>query len=87
MKILYINADFDEHGLETKMYETIESLVRDRIGIGYSLEKLKTLAQEPEENPDEVFVLELLLSGQHEGEWSTEEVWIIQDGVFKQGLV
>ncbi|MEG2707112.1 MAG: hypothetical protein RR959_07200 [Erysipelotrichaceae bacterium] len=87
MKILYINADFDEHGLETKMYETVESFVRGRIGIRYSLEELKTLAQEPEENPDEVFVLELLLSGQHEGEWSTEEVWTIQDGVFKQGLV
>ena len=80
MQLLYINADFDENGLESKIYESIEFFVEDRIGIGYTLSELRELAKEPDENPDEAFVLDLLLSGSHEGEWSNEEVWIIKDG-------
>lgn len=86
MQLLYINADFDENGLETKVYETLEFFVEDRIGIGYTLSELRELSQDPDENPDEAFVLDLLLSGSHEGEWSTEEVWLIEDGKFKQGI-
>mgnify|MGYP003595873994 CR=1 FL=1 len=33
MQLLYINADFDENGLETKIYESVESFVQARIGI------------------------------------------------------
>ncbi len=84
MKLLYINADFDEHGLETKIYNSIESFVEDRIGIAYNLEQLKELAQEDE--PDEKFILDLILSGSYEGEWSTEEVWFIKGDSFRQGL-
>lgn len=86
MQLLYINADFDEHGLETKIYESVESLVRDRIGVDYTLSEIRKLAQYPDENPDEAFMLNLLLSGVHEGEWSTEEVWLIEDDKFKQGI-
>ena len=40
MKLLHINADFDENGLETKVYDSIESFVQDRIGIAYSLVRM-----------------------------------------------
>ena len=40
MQLLYINADFDENGLETKIYDSIESFVQARIGIAYSLLEL-----------------------------------------------
>ena len=89
MQLLYINADFDENGLETKIYDSIESFVKGRIGIAYSLLELKVFAKEDDEDEeylDEVFVLNLLKSGSHEGEWSTEEVWLIEDGKFKQGI-
>lgn len=86
MQLLYINADFDEHGLETKIYESVESLVRDRIGVDYTLSEIRKLAQYPDENPDEAFMLDLLLYGVHESEWSTEEVWFIEDGKLYQGL-
>ena len=89
MQLLYINADFDDHGLGTKIYESIESFVQDRIGISYSLLELEAIASENDEDEeylDEVFVLNLLKSGLHEGEWSTEEVWLIEDGKFKQGV-
>ena len=89
MQLLYINADFDENGLETKVYDSIESFVQDRIGIAYSLLELEAFANEEDEDEeylDEVFVLNLLKSGSHEGEWSTEEVWLIEDGKFKQGI-
>ena len=84
MKLLYINADFDEHGLETKIYNSIESFVEDRTGIAYNLEQLKELAEEDE--PDEKYILDLILSGSYEGEWSTEEVWFIKGDSFRQGL-
>ena len=83
MKLLYINADFDEHGLETKIYNSIESFVEGRIGIAYNLEQLKELA---EDEPDEKHILDLILSGSCEGEWSTEEVWFIKGDSFRQGL-
>ncbi len=86
MQLLYINADFDENGLETKIYDSIESFVEDRIGIAYSVLELEVLAEVGEDNADEVFVLDLLKTGSHEGEWSTEEVWLIEDGKFKQGI-
>ena len=87
MQLLYINSDFDENELQTQIYNSIEDFVKDRIGIVYNLETLRELSEDGEEEyPDEVFVLELLLSGFHEGEWSTEEVWVIKDGNFKQGL-
>ena len=89
MQLLYINADFDENGLETKVYDSIESFVQDRIGIAYSLLELEAFASEEDEDEeylDEVFVLNLLKSGSHEGEWSTEEVWLIEDGKFSQGI-
>lgn len=85
MQLLYINADFDENGLETKIYDSIESFVEDRIGIAYSVLELEVLAED-EDNADEVFVLDLLKNGSYEGEWSTEEVWLIEDGKFKQGI-
>lgn len=85
MQLLYINANFDENGLETKIYDSIESFVEDRIGIAYSVLELEVLAV-GEDNGDEVFVLDLLKTGSHEGEWSTEEVWLIEDGKFKQGI-
>lgn len=85
MQLLYINADFDENGLETKIYDSIESFVEDRIGITYSVLELEVLVED-ENNADEVFVLDLLKNGSHEGEWSTEEVWLIEDGKFKQGI-
>ena len=84
MKLLYINADFDENGLETKIYDSIESFVEGRIGIAYNLEQLKELAQEDE--PDEKYILDLILSGSYVGEWSTEEVWFIKGDSFRQGL-
>ena len=84
MKLLYINADFDENGLETKIYNSIESFVEDRIGIAYNLEQLKELAEEDE--PDEKYILDLILSGSYEGEWTTEEVWFIKGDSFRQGL-
>ena len=84
MKLLYINADFDENGLETKIYNSIESFVEDRIRIAYNLEQLKELAEEDE--PDEKYILDLILSGSYEGEWSTEEVWFIKGDSFRQGL-
>lgn len=87
MQILYINSDFDEHELETKLYTSIEDFVKDRIGIAYDTDQLKELSEEPDENLDEAFVLELILSGYHVGEWSTEEVRFIKDGKFRQGLV
>lgn len=86
MQLLYIDSDFDENELKTRVYESVEFFVEDRIGIGYTLSELRELAQEPDENPDEAFVLDLLLSGSHEGEWSTEEVWVIKDGELIQGL-
>ena len=64
-------------------------LYKDRIGIAYSLLELESFASEEDEDEeclDEVFVLNLLKSGSHEGEWSTEEVWIIEDGRLYQGL-
>lgn len=85
MQLLYINADFDENGLETKIYDSIESFVEDRIGFAYSILELEVLAED-EDNVDEVFALDLLKNGSHEGEWSTEEVWLIEDGKFKQGI-
>ena len=89
MQLLYINADFDENGLETKIYDNIESFVQDRIGIAYSLLELEAFSTEDdkdEEYLDEVFVLNLLKRGLHEGEWSTEEVWLIEDSKVKQGI-
>ena len=89
MQLLYINADFDENGLETKIYDSIESFVKGRIGIAYSLLELEVFAKEDDEDEeylDEVFVLNLLKSGSHEGEWSTEEVWLLEDDKFKQGI-
>jgi hypothetical protein len=89
MQLLYINADFDEKGLETKIYDNIESFVQDRIGIAYSLLELEAFANEDdeyEEYLDEAFVLNLLKNGSHESEWSTEEVWLIEDGKFTQGI-
>ena len=89
MQLLYINADFDENGLETKIYDSIESFVKGRIGIAYSLLELEAFAKEDDEDEeyiDEVFVLNLLKNGSHEGEWSTEEVWLIEDGKFTQGI-
>lgn len=86
MQLLHIYSDFDENELRTKTHKTIESFVEDSIGIGYTLEQLKELAEDEDENPDEKFCLNLILSGIHEGEWSTEEVWIIKDGQFRQGL-
>ena len=89
MQLLYINADFDENELDTKIYDSIESFVKGRIGIAYSLLELEAFAKEDDEDEeylDEVFVLNLLKSGSHEGEWSTEEVWLIEDGKFKQGI-
>lgn len=86
MQILYINADFDEHELETKVYSSIEDFVKDRIGIAYNITDLEILAEDSD-NMDEIFVLELLKTGSHEGEWSTEEVWLPEDGKFKQGII
>ena len=89
MQLLYINADFDENGLETKIYDSIESFVQDRIGIAYSVLELEAFSTEDDEYEEylvEVFVLNLLKNGSHEGEWSTEEVWLIEDGKFKQGI-
>ena len=89
MQLLYIKADFDEHGLETKIYDSIESFVKDRVGIAYRLSDLESIASEKdeyEEYLDEVHVLKLLKNGSHEGEWNTEEVWLIEDGKFKQGI-
>ena len=40
MQLLYINADFDENRLGTKIYDSIESFVKDRIGIAYNLLEL-----------------------------------------------
>ena len=53
MQLLYINADFDENGLETKIYESIESFVKDRIGIAYSLLELEAFANEDDEDEEE----------------------------------
>ena len=89
MQLLYINADFDYNGLKTKIYDSIESFVKGRIGIAYSLLELEAFAKEDDEDDeylDEVFVLNLLKNGSHEGEWRTEEVWLIEDGKFKQGI-
>ena len=89
MQLLYINADFDYNGLKTKIYDSIESFVKGRIGIAYSLLELEAFAKEDDEDEeylDEVFVLNLLKNGSHEGEWSTEEVWLIEDGKFTQGI-
>ena len=89
MQLLYINADFDYYGLKTKIYDSIESFVQDRIGIAYSLLELEAFAKEDDEDEEylyEVFVLNLLKNGSHEGEWSTEEVWLIEDGKFTQGI-
>lgn len=89
MQLLYVTANFDENGLETKIYDSVESFVEDRIGIAYSLLELESFASEEDEDEeylDEVFVLDLLKTGSHEGEWSTEEVWLIEDGKFKQGI-
>ena len=89
MQLLYINADFDENGLDTKIYESVESFVQNRIGIAYSLLELEAFAKEEDEDEgylDEVFVLNLLKSGSRENEWSTEEVWLIEDGKFTQGI-
>ena len=66
MQLLYINADFDENGLETKIYESIESFVQARIGIAYSLLELEAFSTEDDEDEeylDEVFVLNLLKKG------------------------
>ena len=92
MQLLYINADFYYNGLKTKIYDSIESFVKGRIGIAYSLLELEAFAKEDDEDDedeeylDEVFVLNLLKSGSHEDWWSTEEVWLIEDGKFKQGI-
>lgn len=86
MQILYINADFDEHGLETKVYDSVESFVEDRIGIAYSFLELEVLAED-EDDVDVVFVLNLLKDGCYVGEWSTEEVWVIKDGKLEQGVI
>lgn len=89
MQLLYINADFDENWLEIRVYDSIESFVQDRIGIAYSLLELEAFANEDDEDEEylvEVFVLNLLKNGSHEGEWSTEEVWLIEDGKFSQGI-
>ena len=87
MQLLYINADFDKYGLDTKIYDSIESFVQARIGIAYNLLELEAFAkEEDEEYLDEVFVLNLLKNGSHEDWWSTEEVWLIEDGKFKQGI-
>jgi len=85
MQLLYINADFDDNGLETEIYDSIESFVEDRIGIAYSLIELEVLSED-EDDVDVVFVLDLLKTGLHEGEWGTEEVWFIENGKFKQGI-
>lgn len=87
MEILYINADFDEHELETKRYTSLEEFTCDRIGINYSLTELREMADDPEGYPDEAFIYELITSGCYVGEWSTEEVWFIKDGKFSQGLL
>ena len=85
MQLLYINAGFDENVLETKIYESIEEFVEHRIGIAYNIKDLEILSEDSD-NVDEIFVLELLKEGSHEGEWSTEEVWFIEDGKLYQGL-
>lgn len=85
MQLLYINSDFDEHELETKVYTSVEDFVKDRIGVAYNIKDLEILAEDID-NTDEIFVLELLNTGSHEGEWSTEEVWTIEDGKLYQGL-
>ena len=56
MEILYINADYDENGLETKLYANIEDFVLDRIGIAYNIKDLEIL-KEDSDNVDEIFVL------------------------------
>jgi len=85
MQLLYINSDFDEHELETKVYTSIEDFVKDRIGIAYNITDLEVLAED-RDNMDEIFVLELIKTGSHEGQWSTEEVWLLENGKFKQGI-
>lgn len=42
MEILYINADFDEHELETKRYTSLEEFTCDLIGVNYSLTELRS---------------------------------------------
>ena len=85
MQLLYINADFCANVLETKIYESIEDFVEYRIGIAYNIKDLEILSEDSD-NVDEIFVLNLLKEGSHEGEWSTEEVWVIKDGKLCQGL-
>ena len=85
MQLLYINSDFDEHELETKVYTSIEDFVKDRVGIAYNITDLEVLAED-RDNMDEIFVLELIKTGSHEGQWSTEEVWLLENGKFKQGI-
>lgn len=84
--ILYIRADFDENGLETKNYTNLDAFILDRTGWPTFKDMKEALDTDDEElDGSEKHVMALLKNGCAENEWDTEEIYTL-DGNMELGV-
>lgn len=85
MKYVYIRADHDENGLETKFYDSLDEFVNEMTGWS-TFESMKEAIQCDDEELDgnEGQVLRLITKGHSENEWDDEEFYTLE-GTMKNG--
>lgn len=80
MTVVYIRADHDENGLETKMFEDLDEFVQEMVG----WQSYRQFKDDCEDDFDDELCegdkhfLELIKKGHHEGEWDDEELYILE---------
>ena len=80
-RILYIQADFDENELKTKIFESSSELIKYLIGEKMSFCQLEELVEGAEEFDDldyeYRYLWELFTDTEVVGEWTTEKIYYI----------
>jgi hypothetical protein len=86
MQILHVHSDFDEHELHTEVYTSLQEFIHDWVGVNYTYDELQKLDLDDEDYVSEKYCYELIRNGEHIGEWSTDEFWVVLDGKLQQGM-
>ena len=89
---LHIRADFDENGLSSKIWTSLDDFVADKLCGDFDnyvelenyINECKESDEEPEYHPK--YLYDLINDGEAEGEWDAEEFYEIK-GTASQGIV
>ena len=88
---LHILADFDENGLKSKIYTSLDDFVAERSDEFSLYTELENYLNECEESGEEPeyqpkYLYDLINNGEAEGEWDAEEFYEIK-GTITEGIV